>query len=132
MKFLMLFVLLTTTAFAQVYQDGAVNLNFTGRINAAKGVNIPSNATVDLNSVAGNLVHIAGTTTVTSFGTASQAGIERRVIFDNILTLTYNASTLVIPGSANVVTAVGDAALVVADSTTKWIVVSYVRRASVP
>ena len=134
MKSLVLFVFLaiSTSAFAQVVNDTAVNLNFSGRLNHAKGAAILSNPTVDLNSVAGNLVHITGTTTVTSFGTASQAGIKRTVIFDGALVLSYNASTLVFPGSANVNTLAGDVAEVVADTTTKWIVTSYVRRASVP
>ncbi len=129
---LLALTLFTATSEAQVYQDGAVNLNFTGRLNGAKAVDIPSNALVDLNAMAGNLVHVVGTTTITSFGTASQAGIIRNVIFDGALTLTHNASTLVIPGAANVTTAAGDSAVVAADSTTKWIVLHYKRRASAP
>lgn len=125
-------LVLTLSVQAQVLDDTAVNLNFSGRLNQAKGVAINSAATVDLNSVAGNLVHIAGSTTITSFGTASQAGIKRTVIFDAALVLTYAVNTLAIPGNANITTAAGDIAEVVADTTTKWIVVNYVARASVP
>ncbi len=130
--FALVMLLTVTVASAQVYQQSAVNLNFSGRLNHAKGAVIPSNATVDLNSVAGNLVHVAGTTTVTSFGTASQAGIQRWVIFDGVLALTYNASTLLIPGNTTLTTAAGDSALVVADTTTKWIVLQYTRKATAP
>ncbi len=122
--------LTVSVAQAQVLDDTAVNLNFSGRLNTAKAAAVNSAATVDLNSVAGNLVHIVGTTTITSFGTASQAGMKRTVIFDGALVLTYGSTTLVIPGSANITTVAGDAAEVVADTTAKWIVVNYQRRAS--
>lgn len=133
---IMLFALLTvmvTTAQAQfIVGSEAVDLSFSSRVNMAKGVDIASRATVDLNSVAGNLVHVTGASTITSFGTASQAGIQRHVIFDGINTLTHNASVLVIPGNSNVVTAAGDSALVVADTTAKWIVLQYTRKATAP
>ncbi len=133
MKMLLLaLALVTTTAFAQVFNDGAVNLNFTGRINHAKGVDIASTATVDLNAVAGNLVHVTGASTINSFGVPSQAGIQRRVVFDGINTITYSASTLVIPGSTTLVTAAGDTALIVADTTSKWVIHQYTRKAVAP
>lgn len=137
MKTLLSLVLVTVLAFAmsvqaQVFQDTAVNLSFSGRLNHAKGASIASRATIDLNSVAGNLVHITGASTITSLGTASQAGIMRWVIFDGINTLTYNASTLVIPGNSSVITAAGDSALIVADTTAKWIVLQYTRKATAP
>lgn len=132
--FSLLFVLAVTSAFAIGLDNDqeAKNLIMSGRINHAKGVAIASSATVDLNSVAGNLVHVTGASTITSFGTASQAGIMRHVIFDGINTLMYNASTLVLPGGSSVATAAGDSALVVADSTTKWIVLQYTRQATAP
>lgn len=128
---LALFALTAITVQAQVLDDTAKNLNFTGRLNTAKGVAINSAALVDLNSVAGNLVHVVGNTTITSFGIPSQAGIHRTVIFDGTLTLTYDSATLALPGNASIVTAAGDAAIVVSDSLTKWVVINYTRRASV-
>lgn len=135
MKFLFaIFAIVLTLSVtqAQVLDNTAVNLNFSGRLNEAKGVAINSAATVDLNSVAGNLVHVVGTTTVTSFGTASQAGIKRTVIFDGVLALTYNAASLVIPGNTTLTTAAGDVAEVIADTTTKWKVINYQRQVTAP
>ena len=132
MKFLILFVLLTTSAFAQVLDDTAVNLQFSGRVNMAKANSFDTRATVYLGSANGNLVHIVGSTTITSFGPAAQTGIQRNVIFDGVTALTYNASTLVIPGSTTMTTAAGDSALIVSDSTTKWIVIQYTRKATAP
>jgi hypothetical protein len=54
-------------------------------------------------------------------GTAPQAGAKHQVIFDGILTLTHNASTLVLPGATNATTAVGDVWEFIADTTTKII-----------
>lgn len=129
-------VLVSTTAFAQMQSQSqnGVNIVLSGRLNQAKGADIPSatSGLVDLNSVAGNLVHITGVSTITSFGVPSQAGIQRNVIFDGVLTLTYSSSVLVLPGSSNIVTAAGDSALVVSDSLTKWIVLRYNRRATAP
>jgi len=131
---LLLAMTLSVSAFALGLDNdqAAKNLIMSGRVNHAKGVAIDTQATVDLNSVAGNLVHIAGSTTITSFGTASQAGIQRWVIFDSTPVITYNASTLVTPGNTTLTAAAGDAALVVADSTTKWIILNYQRQATAP
>lgn len=91
--------------------------------NAAKGAAVASAATADIWTPAdGNLIHITGTTTITSLGTAPQAGAERVVIFDGALTLTHNASTLVLPGGANITTAANDMMVVTADTTTKMMV----------
>lgn len=134
MKKLLLLALafVATSAQAQVLDDSAINLNFKGRLNQAMGTPIVSAALVDLNATNGNLTHITGTTTITSFGVPSQAGIQRRVIFDGVLTLTHSATVLVLPGGANITTAAGDSALVVSDSLTKWIVLQYSRRATAP
>lgn len=130
---IVVFALSASTAFAQfIYGTQAADLTFTSRINAAKGVDIPSGSTVDLNAVAGNLVHITGASTISSFGVPLQAGITRNVIFDGINSIVYNASTLVVPGSTTFNTAAGDFALIAADSTSKWIILDYRRKATAP
>lgn len=102
-----------------------------GALNHAKGASITSASSIDLGAATGNLVHITGTTTITSLGTAPQAGARRQVVFDGALTLTHNASTLVLPGGANITTAANDSAIFEADTTTKWILRSY-QRAALP
>ncbi len=84
-------------------------------LNEAKGSDIASAATVNLNSATGNLVHITGTTTITAITLSS--GYERTVVFDASLTLTHNASTLILPGNANITTASGDRAIFRGDGT---------------
>lgn len=72
------------------------------------GANIASAATVDLNNATGNRIDITGTTTITSFGTAAPPGTTRIVRFQGALTLTHNATNLILPVGANLITRAGD------------------------
>lgn len=83
--------------------------DFTGPANANKGADIASSATTDIFSATGEYVVVTGTTTITGLGTA-QAGAEREVRFDGILTITHNATSLVLPTGTNILTAAGDVA----------------------
>jgi len=78
-----------------------------------------SGATVDLGAVASNYVNITGTTTITAFGTVS-SGIWKWVRFDGALTLTHNATTLILPGGANITTVAGDTAAFVSEGSGNW------------
>ena len=98
----------------------------TNKLVFAEGADIASAATTDIWAATGNTVHVTGTTTITSFGTASQAGDWRRVIFDGALTLTH-AANLNLPGAANITTAAGDSCLVYADTASQHDVLSYTR-----
>lgn len=72
-----------------------------------KGADIASGATTNLAAATGVYVNITGTTTITSFGTVA-AGAERVLTFTDILTITYNATSMILPGAANITTAAGD------------------------
>ncbi|MGH6931451.1 MAG: hypothetical protein ACREEE_03345 [Dongiaceae bacterium] len=113
-------------------------MNWTGvhahvgkSVEMAKGANIASAATTNIWATDGNTVHITGTTAITSFGTAPQAGAWRWLIFDGVLTLTHGAN-LDLPGAANIVTAVCDRALVIADTTTAHLVAAYMKDNGAP
>lgn len=97
-----------------------------------KGGSVASAATTDIWSIAGDFVHVTGTTGITSLGTAPYAGLERTVIFDGALTLTHNATTLVLPGGANITTAANDRMVVRADTTANMIVVAYIKATGRP
>lgn len=89
---------------------------------------IASNTTTDLGSVASNNVLITGTTTINSFGTsASLANPIYFIQFQGILTLTYNATSMVIPGAANLTTTAGASALVEVTNAVSgyWRVIAY-------
>lgn len=100
--------------------------SMTGAINEAKGAAVGSATTTNIWATDGNILHITGSTTIGSFGTAPQAGAERVLVFDAALTLTYGIN-LLIPGGANVTTATGDVAVVRAETATQHRIISYTR-----
>lgn len=69
---------------------------------------LASAATTDIGAQDSSYLNITGSTTITSLGTASRSGIRRLLRFDAALVLTYNATTLILPGSDDFLTAAGD------------------------
>lgn len=98
---------------------------------ASKGADIASAGTTDLGAVEGFSHDITGTTTITSFGTLS-AGIHKVVKFEGTLTLTHNATSLILPGGASITTADGDVAWVESEGSGNWRCLSYVRANGAP
>jgi len=90
----------------------------------AKGTTLASAATVDLNTATGNYLQISGTATINSFGTCP-AGARFILMFQGIATLTYNATSLIIPGLANKTTAAGDCCMIVSEGSGNWRIVGY-------
>lgn len=94
--------------------------------NQAARVDVASAATTDIGAAISNYVRITGTTTITSLG-AIASGAWRAVVFNGVLTLTNNASSLILPnGGANIVTAIGDTALFVSGDS-GWRCLNYSR-----
>jgi hypothetical protein len=98
----------------------------TGVFNALKGADIASAATINLDTASGNFLHVTGVTTITAITLAS--GAERTVVFDGALTLTYNATTLILPGASNILTAAGDTMNVRGDGAGNVRVTAYNRK----
>jgi hypothetical protein len=97
------------------------------RTTNAKGSDIASAATTDIGAATGEFVDVTGTTTITALGTIA-AGIVRTVRFTGALTLTHNATSLILPGSANITTANGDCAMFRSLGSGNWKCVSYIRQ----
>lgn len=89
------------------------------RAVANQGSDMASAATVDLGAAAGQYVKVTGTTTITAFGTVN-AGVMRWVEFTGALVLTHNATSLKLPGAANVATAAGDVGCFVSLGGGNW------------
>ena len=100
--------------------------SLTGALNEAKGADIASAATTNIGAATGNYVVVTGTTTITALGTV-QAGTRRIVNFSGVLTLTHNATSLILPTSANITTAAGDTATFVSLGSGNWVCVNYMR-----
>lgn len=80
---------------------------------------IASAATTDLGTLDETWLTVSGVTTITSFGTVS-AGIYKMVTFSGALTLTHNATSLILLGGANRTTAAGDCGLYLSLGGGNW------------
>jgi len=111
----------TARTISGVSFNGSANIDIEDRLGTA----IASAATTTIGTRGlGDYIHITGTTAIMGFGTAAAAGVRRTLIFDGALTLTHNATSLVCPGAANIVTVAGTVIEVVAETTANWRVVS--------
>lgn len=81
--------------------------------------NIASATTCDLGTKDATFLTITGTTTITGFGTVS-AGIYKFVKFSGALTLTHNATSLILLTGANRTTVAGDCALYKSEGSGNW------------
>lgn len=114
----------------QVNTYVGANVDLSGLVaqNAAAfaaEVTVASSSTADALGAASLYVEITGTTTITSLGTGTNR--VRIIRFAGALTLTHNASTLILPTGANITTAAGDVAVAVSDGSSNVRVVSYMR-----
>ncbi len=106
--------------------SGITSLTLSSFLNEAKGADIASASTTDIGSATGNYINVTGTTTITGLGTV-QAGTRRIVNFTGILTLTHNATSLILPTSSNISTVAGDIAIFISLGSGNWKCISYSR-----
>lgn len=96
----------------------SAKLTLSKALITAQGADVESAASADIWALDdGTLIDITGTTQIDDFGTATQAGEFRIVQFDGILVLKNNTE-IELPGGADITTAAGDIALIIAESTT--------------
>jgi hypothetical protein len=91
---------------------------------ATKGSDIASASSTDLGAVAGLMHDITGTTTITGFGTVS-AGIWKILKYEGALTITHNATSLILLGGENRTTADGDTQIVMSEGSGNWREIAY-------
>lgn len=101
------------------------------RTTNAKGSDIASATTTDIGAATGEFVDVTGTTTITGLGTIA-AGIVRTVRFTGALTLTHNATSLILPGGANITTAANDRAIFRSLGSGNWLCVAYIKASGLP
>jgi hypothetical protein len=93
---------------------------------ATKGSDVASATSTDIGAVAGFMHDITGTTTITGLGTVS-SGIHKVIKFEGALTLTHNATSLILPGAANITTADGDIGWFISEGSGNWRCIHYTR-----
>lgn len=106
-------------------------LTLPNSLNFAPPVTLASAASVAIGAAASNNITVTGTTTITSFDTIA-AGAMRQVVFSGALTLTYNATSLILPSSNDITTAAGDVATFVSLGSGNWRCVAYQRANGAP
>lgn len=97
---------------------------FFDDVQTIKGADIASATTTDIGAATGNFIDVTGTTTITGLGTVT-AGTQRWVRFAGALTLTHNATSLILPGAANITTAANDRACFVSLGSGNWLCLAY-------
>lgn len=110
-----------------IYNDGAGNwyVVYKGS-NLNKEGTIASATTTDLGTVGSNIIGISGTTTITSLGTTANVSYPLYFVrFTGALTLTYNATSLILPGTASITTAAGDCGIFKYEGSGNWRCLSY-------
>lgn len=98
----------------------------TSALNEAPIVTLASAATVNIGAAAANTISISGTTTITAFDTIA-SGAKRVLAFQGALTLTHNATTLILPTGSSISTAAGDVAEFVSLGSGNWRCTGYMR-----
>ena len=91
---------------------------------AATTVIVSSATSTAIGAAISENVDISGTTTITSFDTVAE-GINRKGRFTGALTLTHNATSLILPGVANITTAANDRYEARSLGSGNWIVTKY-------
>lgn len=107
---------------AQVAMGGKLDMN-SQQLELQKGADVASAGALTLGTD-GNYFDITGTTTITSIGTLG-IGTVVTLHFDGALTLTHNATDLVLPGGANITTAAGDEFTFVEYAAGDWRCIGY-------
>ena len=107
----------------RLVSDGTNWLALHGSSLRTQTTTVASASTTDIGATESQRISVTGTTTITSFGTVQNQ--LRFVTFAGALTLTHNATTLILPGSANITTAAGDAAAFSSDASGNWRCLSY-------
>lgn len=97
---------------------------------SANEVSVASAASCDLGAAGSLFVQVTGTTTITSFGAGTNK--LRFVRFAGALTLTHNATSLILLGGASRTTAAGDVGVYASDGSGNWRERGYFRAASNP
>jgi hypothetical protein len=113
----------------QAIWDGSeLQLIGAGSVVTGPFTNLASATTTNLGTIPSHNVTITGTTTIASFGSSASTDYPLyNIVFSGALTLTYNASSMILPSAASIVTVAGDSAVAMYLGSGNWRVISYSR-----
>lgn len=118
-------IIIANGSSAEVFCNGSGFFTDKQLSNEQPFATIASATTTDLSTVGTQNVIITGTTTITSFGTLP-AGVFRRLRFSSALTLTHNATSLILPNGGNDLSVLGgDVVNAISLGSGNWVVTDY-------
>lgn len=97
--------------------------NMAGAINEAE-VTMAAAATMNIGAAAGNFISVTGAATIIAFDNV-QVGARRTLKFTNPLTITYNSSSMILPGATSLSVSAGDVAEFVSLGNGNWACINY-------
>jgi hypothetical protein len=100
-------------------------------LNGAIRQIVASATTADIGAAPSNYVRVTGSVTITGLGTIGQ-GAWRHVVFSGTPILTYNATSLILPTSADITVAAEDTALFISEGSGNWRCLHYQRADGTP
>lgn len=83
--------------------------------------------TTDICAAPAAVQNITGTTTITSFGTGCVIGLRKTLLFNSATPLTYNATSLILPGQASYTANPGDVADAIYLGAGNWRIIAITR-----
>ena len=111
-------------------RDGEIQL--TGTFKHKVGADKPSAGTLDIGTLKdGNIFDVTGAVTITAISTIA-IGTIIVLHFDSTPIITHHAADLILPGGANITTAVGDEAIFYEYDTGKWRCVTFIKASGLP
>lgn len=103
------------------------DINVKGQLALTKGADVISATALPV-LTDGNYFDVTGTTTITSINTTGTVGTHIKLHFDDVLTLTHDATNLILPaGGGNITTAAGDEAEFIEYAAGDYRCVSYTK-----
>jgi hypothetical protein len=88
------------------------------------GANIASAATTDIGAATGECITITGAIDISSFGTVA-AGVIRVLTFQDTLTITYNATSMILPGGVDLEVDENDVATMLSLGAGNWRLINF-------
>jgi len=87
-------------------------------------ITMASASTMNIGAAEGNFITVTGTNTISVFDVAP-AGTKRSLRFADTLTIVYNATSLILPGVANIAVSAGDIMEFVSLGEGNWVCTDY-------
>lgn len=120
-------VTIASSAHNAVLEDQETALNVTpDQLQGIAWADIASASTVNIGAATSSNLRVTGTTTITAFDTI-RSGITKTLRFAGALQLTYNATSMILPGAGNITTAANDVGVFQSLGSGNWVCTAYTR-----